>query len=144
MSGRRACSSSGWRRSRVTRSSARRRSSSSGMTRRSSPGFSGNASHRPALSLPLRFVAGSLDALDVAGLRDVPRARLLTAYERVRPLSEKERRHLRAFEALPLIEWITRRRREGTVKSRRELRRWGPATMNRLAELQSLAAQYCP
>jgi Ser/Thr protein kinase RdoA (MazF antagonist) len=67
------------------------------------------------------------------------RARLLDAYERVRPLSAAERRHMRTFEAIPLIEWITRRRREGTKRSRMELRRWLPATMNRLEQLAALA-----
>jgi Ser/Thr protein kinase RdoA (MazF antagonist) len=67
------------------------------------------------------------------------RARLLTAYERVRPLRKLERQHIRTFEAIPLIEWITRRRREGTSRSRAELRRWLPATMNRLATLFSLS-----
>ena len=66
------------------------------------------------------------------------RARLLATYEGIRPLSKAERRHLRTFEAIPLIEWITRRRREGTAKARAELRRWLPATMNRLAELEKL------
>jgi Ser/Thr protein kinase RdoA (MazF antagonist) len=67
------------------------------------------------------------------------RSRLLTAYGRVRPLSKAERKHIRTFEAIPLIEWITRRRREGTDRSRAELRRWLPATMKRLSELSEVA-----
>jgi Ser/Thr protein kinase RdoA (MazF antagonist) len=59
------------------------------------------------------------------------RARLLGAYERIRPLSDLERRHARSFEAIPLIDWISRKFRIGASE---ELRRWLPATMKRLRE----------
>jgi len=59
----------------------------------------------------------------------------LRAYESVRPLTAKERRHLPAFEMLPLIEWITRALRRRHENNGDELRRWLPPTIKRLREL---------
>jgi Ser/Thr protein kinase RdoA (MazF antagonist) len=59
------------------------------------------------------------------------RARLWTAYERVRPLQDMERQHARSFEALPLIDWLSRKIRIGATA---ELRHWLPATMKLLRE----------
>ena len=59
----------------------------------------------------------------------------LRAYESVRPLTAKERRHLPAFEMLPLMEWITRALRRRHENDGEVLRRWLPPTMKRLREL---------
>jgi Ser/Thr protein kinase RdoA (MazF antagonist) len=57
------------------------------------------------------------------------RNRLLAAYERVRTLGAVECRHAKSFEALPLIDWISRKLR---VDAEAELERWLPATMKLL------------
>ena len=53
-------------------------------------------------------------------------ARLLAAYERVRPLDDVERRHLRLFETLPLVDWMTRTLRANDTAA---LNRWLAPTL---------------
>ena len=63
------------------------------------------------------------------------RARFLDSYERVCPLNDVERRRLHLFEAIPLMEWISRRLRDDTAEAYAELRKWLPPTLRRLREL---------
>jgi Ser/Thr protein kinase RdoA (MazF antagonist) len=63
---------------------------------------------------------------------DVHMSRLLGAYEQIRPLDEIERRHLRLFQTLPLVDWINRTLR---ANDRAALKRWLPPTMKCLRKL---------
>jgi Ser/Thr protein kinase RdoA (MazF antagonist) len=63
---------------------------------------------------------------------DTHMARLLEAYERFRPLDDVERRHLRLFETLPLVDWINRTLR---ANDRGALKGWLPPTIKCLRRL---------
>jgi Ser/Thr protein kinase RdoA (MazF antagonist) len=66
------------------------------------------------------------------------RRTLLTEYERIRPLAEVERRHLRTFEAIPLFEWFGRKMNDPSPAARADLKRWSAGSIKRIAELLEL------